>query len=336
MKSEYFPPFTITPEIVRLVSKISEWVGGFSVHSKAFQTPMLRRGNRLRSIQASLAIENNSLSLEQVTAIVNGKRVLGLPREIQEVRNAFAVYEALEQFDPVSADDLLKAHKILMEGLVDGAGKYRAGGVGIMKGRDVVHIAPPADRVELLMDELLGWLKKSDAHPLVGSCVFHYEFEFIHPFADGNGRMGRLWQTLILSRWKPMLAYLPVESVIRDRQMDYYRVLAKSDSAGNSTEFIEFLLNAILTALKETIENDQVSDQVSDQVGTLLKFLRNKTLTAVELMSLIGLTHKPTFRKNYLRPALNSGLIEMTIPDKPNSRLQKYRVTAAGWRAKNS
>jgi Fic family protein len=324
------PPFTITPEIVRLVSEISETIGRFSVIHPSDLAPTLRRGNRLQSIHSSLAIENNTLTLEQVTAIIDGKRILGHPREIQEVRNAFAAYEMLDTLNPLSASDLLKAHQVLMAGLVDESGQYRTGGVGIMNGHDIIHIAPPAKRLSSLMGDLFSWLKNTDTHPLIASSVFHYEFEFIHPFADGNGRMGRLWQTLILSRWKPILAYLPVETVICNRQGEYYRVLGKSDQQGDSTLFIEFMLKAIMDALYEIIDSDQVIDQDTDQVKKLLTILNSKPLSASELMQKLGLSHRPSFRNNYLHPALDKGFIEMTVPDKPNSRLQKYRITPKG------
>jgi Fic family protein len=335
-KATYTPPYTITSETVRLVSEISEILGHFSAMDQMNQTPMLRRGNRLRTIQASLAIENNSLTLEQVTGIINGKRIIGPPREIQEVKNAFAAYELLDSLDPFAEKDLFKAHELLMAALVDDAGRYRTSGVGVVKGRKVIHIAPPAGRIASLMCELFSWLKNTDAHPLIASSVFHYEFEFIHPFADGNGRMGRLWQTLILSKWKPPLAYLPVETVIRDRQDDYYGVLGKCDQAANSTLFVEFMLNAILKALRENILTDQVNDQVTDQVVKILNVFEGHPLSASEMMKNLGLSHRPTFRNNYLHPALAKGLIEMTIPDKPNSRLQKYRITQKGIYAKTS
>jgi len=321
MPPSYAPPFSLTSRALDLVVRISEEIGRLGLRQDSPTAPALRRGNRLRTIQASLAIENNSLTLEQVTAVVSGKRVLGPAKEIQEVRNAFAAYEAMESWKPWAAKDFLKAHQILMTGLVDRPGRYRTGGVGIAQGEKVVHLAPPADRVTGLMNDLLGWLKHTDVHPLIASCVFHYEMEFIHPFADGNGRMGRLWQTLILSRWKPVLAYLPVESVIRDRQAEYYEALAASDKQGQSTVFIEFLLSALLQALQETAWTDQVTDQVK----ALLKCLDKGPLTALECLKKLGLSHRPTFRKNYLQPALQAGLVEMTLPDRPNSRFQKYR-----------
>lgn len=326
-KPPYSPPYQITPEIVRLIARIGEALGRLPVEHPSEIAPMLRRGNRLRTIQASLAIENNTLTLDQVTAIVDGRRVLGHPREIQEVKNAFRVYEMLEDLDPHSETDLLKAHSVLMASLVDEAGCYRSGGVGVMQGTTVVHMAPPASRVPVLMGDLFDWLKTTDAHPLIASSVFHYEFEFIHPFADGNGRMGRFWQTLILSRWRPILAWLPVETVIRNRQEGYYKVLGASDEAGDASPFIEFMLSALLESLMET---DQVSDQVSDQVKQLLRIFDRDPLSASELMQRLHLSHRPTFRKNYLQPAMEASLLEMTIPDKSNSRLQKYRVTRRG------
>lgn len=327
MPAFHIPPFTITPAILSRVAEIAGVVGRLGALAGQGSVPKLRRENRIKSIHASLAIENNTLTIEQVTAVIAGKRVLGKLSEIQEVKNAFAAYEAMTGWNPSSVKDLLAAHRLLMAGLVDGAGRFRTRSVGIAQGECVVHLAPPADRVPGLMKDLLAWLKRTDTHPLVASSVFHYELEFIHPFADGNGRMGRLWQTLILSLWNPLFAFLPVESVIRDRQADYYRVLGACDNSGNSTAFIEFLLAALLTALREVSTTDQVSDQLTDQVKSLLKALKTKPLSAVECMTRLKLSHRPTFRVNYLHPALDQGIIERTIPDKPNSRLQKYRLT---------
>ena len=330
MTTPHAPPFAITPAILSLVAEIAGEVGKLGALAGQGNVPLLRRENRIRSIHASLAIENNTLSLDQVTSVISGKRVLGPPQEIQEVKNAFAAYDAMPSWNPSSVKDLLFAHRLMLLGLDEHAGKFRARAVGIAKGKQIVHLAPPADRVPGLMKDLLGWLKRTDAHPLVASCVFHYELEFIHPFADGNGRIGRLWQTLVLSRWNRLFAYLPVETVIRDQQTDYYKVLAACDKAGSSTLLIEFLLRALLTALRESAGTDQVADQVTDQVAALLRVLGKETRTALECMKRLKLSHRPTFRTNYLQPALTAGLIEYTIPDKPQSRLQKYRLTAKG------
>lgn len=324
--SQYQPPLTLTPQMLALAAEISEQVGLLTAQREAALTPQLRRGNRIRTIQASLAIENNTLSVEQVTALLDGKRVLGLPREIQEVRNAFAAYDALPGWQPQRQADLLAAHDLLMQGLIDDAGCYRQGGVGIYREGRLLHMAPPASRVAELMQDLLHWLGASDWHPLIVSCVFHYEFEFIHPFADGNGRMGRLWQTLILSLWRPVLAYLPVETVIRDQQEAYYAALSTADQAAEATPFVEFMLAALRQALVEAGQSDQVTDQVTDQVARLLQALPSgAALKSSELMQRLGLSHRPTFTQNYLKPALAAGLIEMTDPASPRSPAQQYR-----------
>lgn len=329
------PPFTVTSAILDLVAQIAEEIGRLGLSGKTpAATPKLRRTNRVKSIHASLAIENNSLSVDQVTALIEGKRVLGPPKEVQEVKNAFSAYEAMDGWQPHEVDDFLAAHGLLMDGLVDRSGAFRSDSVGIAQGDKVVHIAPPAHLVPGLVADLFRWLESSDTHPLIASCVVHYELEFIHPFSDGNGRIGRLWQTLILSHWKAPLAYLPIEDVIRQRQKAYYDTLAVCDNTGNSTGFIEFMLSALLTAVGEVeavnpgsvTETDQVSDQVSDQVKALLKVLAAGPLSALDCMSALGLSHRPTFRKNYLHPALEAGLVERTVPEKPKSRLQKYRL----------
>ena len=233
MNEQYTPSYRITPGILHSIEQIGEALGNLRVASDSAVVPILRRGNRIKTVQASLAIEGNSLSLEQITAVLAGKRVLALPREIQEVRNAFAAYEKLSDWSAHSRADLLAAHGLLMAGLVDETGRFRSGGVGIQRDAEVVHVAPPAERVPALMDDLLAWLEKTDEHPLVVSCVFHYEFEFIHPFEDGNGRLGRLWQTLILSHWRPIFALLPVESIIRDSQRRLLSRETRRQEVGN-------------------------------------------------------------------------------------------------------
>lgn len=325
MEETYNPPYTITNKIVDLIAGISELIGHITVTSGLNNNPKLRRANRIKTIQASLAIENNTLTVEQITALLNGKRILGTPAEIKEVKNAYEVYEQLLTFNPYSVSDLLKAHGILMADLVKNAGYFRTGGVGVFKGRQVVHMAPPAEFVPEHIGNLINWYQKSTAHPLIKSAVFHYEFEFIHPFADGNGRMGRLWHTLLLAEWKEILAWIPVETLVKERQEEYYDALGKADKEADSTVFVEFMLTALRDALKEIPPTDQDGDQETDQVNKLLYALSGETLSAVELMKRLNLKHRPTFRKNYLKPALAKGLIEMTIPDKPNSKNQKYR-----------
>jgi Fic family protein len=328
------PPYTITPAILSLVAEIAGEVGRLGALAGSGNVPKLRRENRIRSIHASLAIENNSLTLDQVTSVIAGRRVLGPQREIQEVKNAFAAYEAMPSWKPSAVKDLLAAHRLMLEGLVDEAGKCRTRGVGITQGKRIVHLAPPADRVPGLMKDLLGWLKRTDAHPLVAGCVFHYELEFIHPFADGNGRIGRLWQTLILSQWNPLFAFLPVETVIRDQQADYYKVLAACDKAGNSTAFTEFLLSSLRTALREIAGHEfsgaQVSEQVSEQVAKILRACSKGPQTKAQLLESAGLANAYLNYKRHILPLLQSGVIEMTLPDKPQSRLQKYRLTSQG------
>ncbi len=286
----YQPPYTITPQIVQQVADIVELVTRWSYSDHSALTPQLRRNNRIRTIQASLAIENNTLSIEQVTDVLDGKTVVGLPREIQEVRNAFAAYEQVSKWQPRSQSDLLAAHGLLMDGLVDDAGHYRKGGVGIYSDKGLVHMAPPAKMLSGLMADLVEWLASAPVHPLIASSVFHYEFEFIHPFADGNGRMGRLWQTLILSKWEPILAYLPVESVIRMRQTAYYQALAEADRIASATPFIEFMLQALHDAMTEVLIKTSVitSGKTSGKIIDALN--KNCFMTIPELAHMIGIS----------------------------------------------
>lgn len=323
---EYKPPFTINDTIINLLAQVSELVGQVSVLHKNSISPRLRRENRIKTIHSSLAIEHNSLSLEQVTAVLNGKRILGAPQEIKEVQNAYEAYELMLSLNPLDIEDLLKAHRLMMNELVKENGRFRSGGVGVFEGKKLIHAAPSANYVPQLISDLFEWYKQSALHILIKSCVFHYEFEFIHPFADGNGRMGRMWHTLLLSQWNELFAWLPIEELIRERQQEYYDALAVADRKADCTEFVEMMMNIILDALTELDKSDQDTDQVSDQVKTLLACMGDDELSAAQLMERLGLSHRPTFRKNYLRPALDKGLIEMTVPDKPNSRNQKYRI----------
>ena len=235
---KYQPPYTITSKIIHLIAQISENIGRLSALEEVQHNLKLRKANRIRTIQGSLAIEGNTLSTEQITAILNGKAVIAPPKEVQELRNAIKAYDAFQKWQPSQEVDLLQAHQILMAGLIDDVGQYRHANVGVMAGDQVVHMAPPANQVPRLMADLLEWLKDSQEHPLIQSSVFHYEFEFIHPFADGNGRMGRLWQTLILSRWNTIFANIPVESLIYQNQKAYYEALQASTDRTDSAAFI--------------------------------------------------------------------------------------------------
>lgn len=257
------PPFEITNRIVDYVAEIAELVGKLSAVSSLSANPTLRRSNRIKTIHGSLAIEQNTLSLEQVTAVLNGKYVLAPPKDITEVKNAYEIYERLDELNPYSVDDLLIAHGIMTRGLVEESGVFRTRPVGVVDNEGyVLHFGTLPQYVPDLVMELLDWAKTSEMHVLIRSCVFHYELEVIHPFADGNGRVGRLWHTLLLSKWNPAFAWLPVESIIHDHQQEYYAAINASNDAGESTVFIEFMLYTIKASLIEAIN---VSDEVSDR-----------------------------------------------------------------------
>ena len=275
----YSPPFTINDEILSLVSEISEQIGALNVMlGNSMPSPMLRKENQIKTIHSSLAIEHNSLSLQQVTDIIEGKHVLGAPNEIQEVKNAVQAYHLMQQLDAFNEKDLLKAHRLMMQDLVAKSGQYRTEGVGVFDGDKCLHMAPPPQRVPELMRDLFAWLRTTDTHPLITSCVFHYEFEFIHPFIDGNGRMGRYWQTMILARWKSIFAWLPVETIVKQNQQEYYNAIARSDAAGDSTVFILFMLKCLQATIKHEVEN-KVDNKVED------KLLTNSEQRIVKLMT---------------------------------------------------
>lgn len=330
---DYTPPFRISDKIISLIVDIGEQIGSINVLHGSSISPRLRRENRIRTIHSSLAIEHNTLTLEQVTAIIDGKRVLGNPNEIREVKNAYDAYELMLTTDPLSVPELMKAHSLMMDGLIPEAGEFRSGGVGVFDGKTLVHMAPPAEFVRQHINNLFKWYEKSDLHPLIKSAIFHYEFEFIHPFSDGNGRMGRMWHTMLLDKWKELFFWLPIEELIRARQQEYYDALGAATKQSDAVVFVELVLEIIRDRLKELIDSDQVGDQDSDQVGDsvgsavkrLLYALGDDALSARELMDRLNLTHKHTFRKNYINPALAQNLIERTVPNKPNSKNQKYR-----------
>ncbi len=248
------PPYDVTPYILRLITSISEKVGALNANYLNKPSPKLRRENRIKTIHSSLKIEGNTLTEEQITALLENKRIIGPKKDVKEVLNAIEVYEHLENYNPFHEKSFLECHKHLMANLIEDAGKYRKQGVGIMKGSQVEHYAPPYENVPFLMKDLFAYLKSSEEIELIKSCVFHYEMEFIHPFLDGNGRMGRLWQTLILMEKYPVFEYLPFETLISKDQEKYYKALAQSDKSGNSTAFIEYMLGVINKSLAELLD----------------------------------------------------------------------------------
>ena len=258
------PPFEITNEILDSITEIAELVGQVSATQGLSTNPTLRRTNRIRTIYSSLAIEQNTLSLEQVTAVLNGKRVIAPPKDIAEVKNAYEIYEIIDTLNPYSVEDMLNAHRIMTRDLVKESGCFRSGPVGVVdKEGNVLHVGTLPTYVPKLVYELLDWVENSDIHILIKSCVFHYEFELIHPFADGNGRIGRLWHTLMLTQWKPMFAWIPIESIIHDRQDEYYTAINQSNYEGESTSFIIFMLSAIKEALVEATETTELIEKMS-------------------------------------------------------------------------
>ena len=261
----YKPPFTVSAKAINLIAKISSQLERYAIRMEQEDTLRLRRANRIKTIHSSLAIEGNTLSEGEVQAVLEGKKVVAPLKEIQEVKNAVKTYELYPKLNPFSIQDLLLAHGTMMSGLVDEAGMFRKGGVGVFDGDKPIHIAPPADRVRDLMSDLFGWLENADDHLLIRSCVFHYEFEFIHPFADGNGRIGRLWQSLILGRLNPIFEHLPVENMVYSNQQAYYHAINRSSDLGDSGPFIDFMLEEILNALVD--HQGKSNADIADEKG---------------------------------------------------------------------
>ena len=288
------PPFEITTAILDEVAEIAELVGHVNASQGLSANPMLRRSNRIRTIYSSLAIEQNTLSLEQVTAVLSGKRIIAPPKDIAEVKNAYEIYEMIGSLDPYSVDDLLTAHDVMTRGLVDESGCFRSRSAGVAdKQGNVLHFGTLPDYVPGLVMELLDWVRDSDFHMLIKSCVVHYELELIHPFADGNGRIGRLWHTLLLTQWKPMFAWLPVEFMIHDRQDEYYQAINRSNNEAESTAFIEFMLSAIKEALLEAVqsgntESTSVEEQRWLQIERFLK--KHGTITNADVREMLGVS----------------------------------------------
>ena len=284
----YKPPFTVSPKAINLIASISSQIERYAIKMEQEDTLRLRRANRIKTIHSSLAIEGNTLSEGEVQAVLEGKTVVAPLKEIHEVRNAIKTYELYPKLDPFTLQDLLLAHGTMMAGLVDEAGIFRKGGVGVFDGDKPVHIAPPAERVGDLMNDLFVWLENADDHLLIRSCVFHYEFEFIHPFADGNGRIGRLWQSLILGRQNPIFEHLPVENMVYSNLQAYYNAINKSSYLADSGPFIDFMLEEILNALidHQGKSNAEIADEkgLSHQQERVLGYLRaDKHMTAAKI-----------------------------------------------------
>ena len=323
----YKPPFEITNKMLTLSISITEKVGKINSFNSLKRMPILRRNNKIKSIHSSLAIEANSLSLNQVKDVIEGKVVLGPLKEIQEVKNAYNAYSNITNFDGYSEQELLKAHFLLTNSVCDLPGKYRNHGEGVFDGSKVIFVAPPHDLVPSLMKDLFKWLKNDEETPmLIKSCIFHYEFVFIHPFSDGNGRLARLWQNILLCKWKPIFEYIPIESFIQKYQQEYYNKIALCHSIGKSNDFIEFMLTVIDSTLDDILFNIQREcENISDQVNKLLSVLEDDIpYSANEIMKRLNIKSKETLRNTYLNPAIENGLIRMTIIDKPNSKNQKY------------
>ena len=326
--SNYVPPYTISNRMLDLVSEISEKIGRINCHRDWESKPHLRRNNRIRSIHSSLKIEANSLSLSEVRDVIDGHLVLGDQREIQEVKNAYEAYRHISDINPSSVTELKKIHGIMTYKTVNESGVFRKGEEGVFSGDECIFVAPPPQMVSGLMKDLFTWVKKSEGvvHPLILSSIFHYEFAFIHPFSDGNGRMARLWHTVILYRWRNVFEYIPLESQIEKFQTEYYDAIAKCHVNGNSDIFIEFMLDMISQVLDEVLAQiHKTNAETSEYVKRLLDVMEyDMPYTSNSIMEALGLKSKETLRKNYINPAIELGVIRMTLPDKPNSKNQRY------------
>lgn len=300
------PPFEITEQMIADVADICELIGKISISGRT--SPQLRKTNRIRTIYSSLAIEQNTLDLGQVTAIISGKRVLAPPKDIAEVKNAYEIYEHMDMLNPYDMNDLLKAHRIMMRELVPEAGEFRSKPVGVVDSNDkILHFGTLPKYVPQLVDELLQWTKNSGLHMLIKSCVFHYEFEVIHPFSDGNGRCGRLWHTLLLSQWNPLFAWLPIESIIHDNQAQYYESINISNEQAESTVFIEFMLSVIKAALPKP---DELKEQKKkSRIDMICEFLiENEYITNRDVQTILGVSSATATR--ILSEAVKSGIAE--------------------------
>ena len=317
MKKELSPPFKITNEILNFVYEIGELVGKISAEKEFEKNLTLRRENRIKTIYSSLAIEQNTLTLEQVTDVINGKRVLAPPKDIKEVQNAYEIYERLEELDENSVKDLLLAHKIMTSELIKESGRFRSKNAGVYQGDKLIHMGTLPEYIPELINNLFLWLKKSEEHPLIKAAVFHYEFEFIHPFQDGNGRIGRLWHSLILSKWKKFFAWLPIESLVQKCQKEYYIAINNSNRDGESTEFILFMLKIIKETLIELIEIQKVTDKMTDKmtdknrerIKLVIKYLsQNNSINNKEAQNLLDISESAA--KRFLNKLVKENILE--------------------------
>ena len=326
MKKELSPPFKITNEILNFVYEIGELVGKISAEKEFEKNLTLRRENRIKTIYSSLAIEQNTLTLEQVTDVINGKRVLAPPKDIKEVQNAYEIYERLEELNENSVKDLLLAHKIMTSELIKESGRFRSKNAGVYQGDKLIHMGTLPEYIPELINNLFLWLKKSEEHPLIKAAVFHYEFEFIHPFQDGNGRIGRLWHSLILSKWKKFFAWLPIESLVQKCQKEYYIAINNSNRDGKSTEFILFMLKIIKETLIELIEIQKVTDKVTDKnkekIKSLIEYLdQNNSINNKEAQNLLDISESAA--KRFLNKLVKENILEAVGEYKARKYIKK-------------
>ena len=327
--NKYIPPFEISNEMLQKVSDIMEKIGKLDSYSNLDKTPYLRKQTKINSVHSSIAIENNPLSLEQVKDVINGKLVIGEQKDIQEVKNAYKAYEMLKDINPYSIEDLKKVHGVMTFLVEEVSGEFRTTSEGVFDDNgNCIFVCPPGDRVNSLMNDLFEWLNenKDTIHPLILSSIFHYEFVFIHPFTNGNGRTVRLWQNSILYRWKDIFEYLPIESKIHKYQDEYYNSIALCHKNANSNVFIEFMLKMIDETLDEAISTSPLP--ITNETININKLLdameSGKPMTATEIMEKLGIKSKETLRGQYLDPAIKQGLVNLTNPDKPTSKNQMY------------
>ena len=330
MKKELSPPFKITNEILNFVYEIGELVGKISAEKEFEKNLTLRRENRIKTIYSSLAIEQNTLTLEQVTDVINRKRVLAPLKDIKEVQNAYEIYERIDELDENSVKDLLLAHKIMTSELIKESGRFRSKNAGVYQGDKLIHMGTLPEYIPELINNLFLWLKNSKEHPLIKAAVFHYEFEFIHPFQDGNGRIGRLWHSLILSKWKKLFAWLPVESLVQKYQKEYYITINNSNRDGESTEFILFMLRIINETLIELVENKKTTDKMTDKmtdknrerIKLVIKYLsQNNSINNKETQNLLNISEATA--KRFLNKLVKENILEAVGEYKARKYIKK-------------